>query len=89
MSEPQPPRIEFPCDYPIRVMGDAAPDFRDYVIEVMTRHAGEIDLEQVSVRESRNGRYLSVTVTIIATGETQLRAIHTELKASGRVHMVL
>lgn len=87
MSEQEPPRIEFPCDYPIRVMGDAAADFKDYVVEVMRRHAG--DVRQVSVRESRGGRYLSVTVTITATGVEQLQAIHVELRDSGRVHMVL
>ncbi len=87
MSEQEPPRIEFPCDYPIRVMGDAAADFEDYVVGVMRRHAG--DVRQVSVRESRGGRYLSVTVTITATGVEQLQAIHVELRDSGRVHMVL
>ena len=89
MSEQEPPRIEFPCDYPIKVMGEAAPDFEQYVVEVMSRHAGDISAERISVRESRNGNYLSVSVTIVATGEPQLKAIFEELKASGRVQMVL
>lgn len=87
--QPEPPRIEFPCDYVIRVVGNAAEDFRDFVVEVMARHAELVDPHKVSVRESSNARYLSVTVTIIATGEQQLRALDAELKASGRVHMVL
>ena len=88
-GEPQPPRIEFPCDYVIRVIGNAAEDFREFVIQVTERHAQVVDPHNVSVRESSNGRYLSVTITIVATGEEQLRTLHTELKASGRVHMVL
>lgn len=88
-AESEPPRIEFPCDYVIRVIGNAAEDFREFVIEVMERHAQVVDPHTVSVRESSNGRYLSVTITIVATGEQQLRALDAELKASGRVHMVL
>lgn len=89
MTDSESPRIEFPCDYTIRVVGDAAPDFRAFVLEVMDRHAQGIEHHRVSVRESRNARFFSVTVTITATGEEQLRAIHSDLKASGRVHMVL
>lgn len=89
MSSPEPPRIEFPCDYTLRVVGDAADDFEEFVITALGRHACLAEGEAVSQRRSRNGRYLSVTVTIVATGEEQLRAIDAELKASGRVHMVL
>lgn len=89
MSEQQPPKITFPCDYTIRVMGDAAPDFRDVVIEVMEHHAEPVDRTRVKVKDSRNGRFMSVTVTIVATGEAQLQSIFEELKATGRVHMVL
>lgn len=89
MSQQEPPKIEFPCDYPIKVMGDADVDFQSFVVEVMTKHAGEITTSQVSVRDSRNGTFQSVTVTITATGIDQLQAIHTELQASSRVKMVI
>ncbi|WP_461535716.1 HP0495 family protein [Spongorhabdus nitratireducens] len=85
---PEAPRIEFPCDYPIRVMGDAAPDFKDFVCRVMKKHDPEFNGE-AKVRDSRTGKYLSVLVTIKATGEPQLKAIFEELKASGRIKMVL
>ncbi|HTN32617.1 MAG TPA: DUF493 domain-containing protein, partial [Marinobacter sp.] len=45
--------------------------------------------ENVSVNESSKGRYSSVRLTISATGEPQLKALFEDLKASGRVHMVL
>jgi putative lipoic acid-binding regulatory protein len=57
-------------------------------VEVMVRHAGEL-LAEIDVRPSSNGRFESVRVTITATGEEQLRAIFEELKASGRVHIVI
>lgn len=82
-------KIIFPCDYPIKVMGRAADDFTVFVLDVMQRHAETVLHEQVQVKQSRNGKFVSVTVTITATGEPQLRAIHQELMASGRVQMVL
>ena len=87
MSAPEPPKIEFPCPYPLKIVGNAAPDFRDFVVEVVMRH-GEIE-ERIEVIPSSNGRFQSVRVTLIATGEAQLRALHAELKVSGRVHMVI
>ncbi len=89
MSTEDPPKIEFPCRYPIKVMGDAAADFKDFVVAVMGRHAGDIDEQDVSHRESSKGTFFAVTVTITATGVDQLTAIHEELKLSGRVKMVL
>lgn len=82
-------KIQFPCLYPIKVVGTAAEDFRDYVITVMERHAGELLEEHIDVRASSNGRFLSVRVSITATGPEQLQRIFEELKASGRVHIVL
>ncbi len=89
MSQPSAPKIEFPCDYGIKVIGNAAPDFKDFVVSVVETHAPGIREEHITVNDSRNGRYTSVRLTIWATGEPQLKALFEELKASGRVHMVL
>lgn len=84
------PKIEFPAlRYPIKVIGDAGEGFADLVVEVIQRHAPEFDTSTLVVRDSRNGRYLSVQVLITATGVEQLQAIHVDLRATGRVHMVL
>lgn len=89
MSEPEAPKIEFPCAYPVKVVGDAEPDFRDMVLKILVEYCGPIDDKDVSVRESRTGKFSSVSVTITATGERQLQSIHEALKATGRVQMVL
>jgi putative lipoic acid-binding regulatory protein len=89
MSEPKAPKIEFPCDYHIKVIGDSAPDFTEFVVGVVERHAPGIREEHISVNESSKGRFSSVRLTILATGEPQLKALFEDLKASGRVHMVL
>ena len=89
MSEQDPPKIEFPCDYPIKVMGYACREFHEHVLTVMTRHAPGYDQSAVKVRDSRNGKFQSITVTITATGEPQLQAIFEDLKTSEQVQMVL
>ncbi|APU31856.1 hypothetical protein DFO61_4557 [Ectopseudomonas oleovorans] len=89
-SDVQPPKIEFPCErYPIKVIGTAGEGFSDLVIEVIQRHAPDLDTSTLVMRDSRNGNFLSVQVLITATGVEQLQAIHVDLRATGRVHMVL
>ncbi|WP_297795648.1 DUF493 domain-containing protein [uncultured Marinobacter sp.] len=89
MSEPKAPKIEFPCDYVIKVIGNSAPDFTEFVVDVVEQHAPGISEDDVSVNESSGGRFSSVQLKIVATGEAQLKALFEDLKASGRVHMVL
>lgn len=84
-----PPKIEFPCEYPIKVLGHHTYDFRAVVIEVMTKHTGVVDESQVTERASGKGTFVSITITVIATGKDQLQAIFEDLKATGRVKMVL
>ena len=89
MADITPPKIEFPCAYPLKVIGHAADDFREFVISVLERHTDRIYEETIDLRASSGGRYVSVRVTITATGEEQLTNIFTELKASGRVQAVI
>ena len=42
MTEPEAPKIEFPCDYPVKVMGANDDDFVDVVVEIGRRHAPEL-----------------------------------------------
>ena len=89
MSQQEPPKIEFPCDYPIKVITDNHDQARVLVMDVMQRHAAPLADNCVSERLSREGRFLSMTVTITATGVEQLENIHVDLKATGVVKMVL
>ncbi len=89
MTNTEPPKIEFPCAYPLKIVGHAADDFREFVISVLERHTDRIYEETIDLRASSGGRFLSVRVTITATGEEQLKNIFTELKASGRVQVVI
>ena len=89
MGKQTPPKIEFPCAYPIKVLGRKTDDFKEYVLGVMCKHAGNIDESLITERQSGKGTFTAVTVVITATGKEQLEAIFEDLKSSGRVKMVL
>jgi len=89
MTETEPPKIEFPCDYPIKVLGEAHSSFNEHVLEVMDRHAPGFDRQKISVRDSSKGKWQAMTVVITATGKPQLDSIFAALKTSPRVKMVL
>jgi len=82
------PRIEFPCDYPIKVIGDVSGSISE-IINVVRRHAPEVTPDEVSTRHSRHGNFQSVRVTIVATGEAQLKTLHSDLIALPGVRMVI
>ncbi|MGQ7247515.1 HP0495 family protein [Halomonas sp. V046] len=88
-ADPGDVTITFPCAYPIKVVGDAAQDFAATVAQIVQRHDPEFDATDMQVIDSRNGRFQSVRLTLTATGEDQLKALFEELKATGRVHMVV
>lgn len=70
-------------------MGRQGASFRETILDVVTRHAPGFDEAAITERESRKGSFVSITVTITATGPEQLDALHKDLIATGVVQMVL
>jgi uncharacterized protein len=87
MSEPA--LLEYPCQYPIKVMGHGAAGFAQAVLEIVARHAPDFDAKTVEMKSSKHGRYLSVTCTITAGSREQLDALYRELCDHPSVVMVL
>jgi putative lipoic acid-binding regulatory protein len=71
--------LKFPCEFPIKAMGRATPELEIAVLEIMHRHVPDLGEGAVRTRESRNGNYVSITVTIQARSRDQLDAIYMEL----------
>lgn len=83
------PQIEFPCDYAIKIVGNNDVEFDHDMLDIVERFSPELDRSKVTHRDSRNGKYRALHVTIHATGEEQLNELFLALKATGRVQMVL
>lgn len=71
--------LQFPCSFPIKVMGRDSPDFRDSVVGVVERFVGALDEGAVRTAPSRKGNFVSVTVTINAQSQQQLDDIYRAL----------
>ena len=84
-----PPKIEFPCDYPIKVMCDSSSDLVEKVLGIMVKYDATLTNEKVEKRPSKKGNYCSVRVDFQATGEPQLKKMFEELKTHSWVRMVL
>jgi putative lipoic acid-binding regulatory protein len=82
-------KIEFPCDYPIKVLGRSSDAFESTILAVFDRHAPGFDRQTIVTRPSRKGTFIAVTITITATGTDQLKALHQDLLATGHVTMVI
>jgi len=81
--------FEFPCRFPIKVMGRDENDFCAHVLDLISAEVGEVAPDDVSVRPSSKGQFMSVTVTFEATSRSQLDAVYRSLTASARVLFVL
>lgn len=88
-TNPAPPEITYPCEVPIKAMGLAHDNFEKIIVGIVRRHVLDLDAGAVTTRPSPNGKYISVTVTIMAGSRAQLEAIYLDLKACEQVLMTL
>ena len=88
-DSPQETLFEFPCAFPLKIMGLANDALAPTVHEVVVRHAPDFVAATTDVRASNGGKYLSLTCTINATSKAQLDALYCELSAHPLVKVVL
>ena len=81
--------FEFPCAFPIKVMGLADAALVQAVCEIVLVHAPDFDVATIEQRFSSAGKYLSLTCTINATSREQLDALYRELSSDPLVKIVL
>lgn len=81
--------LQFPTDFPIKIMGPRRDDFVPTMVELVLRHAPDFRAESVEMRVSGSGNYLSVTCVVRATSKAQLDALYREITAHPWVKMAL
>ncbi len=81
--------LEFPCDFPLKVMGLADGALAQTVLEIVTRHDPGFDGAGIEMRASSGGKYVSLTCTVLATSKPQLDALYRELSSHPLVKVVL
>jgi putative lipoic acid-binding regulatory protein len=81
--------LQFPTEFPIKLMGRNTPEFPTIARALVERHAGIVDDDAVQLTSSSNDRYVSVTVTITATSQQQLDAVYQDATDHEDVLMAL
>lgn len=81
--------LEFPCAFPIKIMGPADAALAQTVLEIVLRHAPDFVAATMAMRASSGGKYLGLTCTINATSQAQLDALYRELSTHPMVKVVL
>ena len=81
--------LQFPCSFPIKMMGRADAEFSDIAVRLIEQHVGIVAQNSIQTTQSRNGNFLSVTVTIDAQSQEQLDSIYNDLSNHEDILVVL
>lgn len=81
--------LEFPCDFPIKIMGRDSAEFQALARSLVEKHTGPLADKAIVSSLSRNGTFVSVTITVVAESQEQLDNIYRELTAHDDVLMAL
>ena len=81
--------FEFPCRFPVKVMGRDEPKFQAHVVKMISSHVAGISAEDVVTRPSSKGKFVSVTVTFTAENRQQLDDVYRTLTSDEQVLYVL
>lgn len=86
---PEESLIQYPCDFPIKVMAVSHPDVIDKLSDIVLNHDASFEKNTIEVRASAKGNYTGLTFTIKATSREQLDAVYKALHAHELVKIVL
>jgi len=89
MLNPVDSLIDYPCDFPIKIMGAMQDAFAQTIVDVVSSHDPEFHAGKLEMRPSTKGNYLSLTVTVRATSREQLDNLYRALSSHPMVKMVL
>lgn len=81
--------IEYPSQFPIKVMGVKVDGYVNAVTEVARQFDPAFDAASIELRESNGGKYLGVTITVTATSREQLDDLYRALSSHPMVKVVL
>jgi uncharacterized protein len=81
--------LQFPTDYPIKVLGRPSDEFRARVHAIMLKHAPDLEPSRMTERMSEQGNYLSISYIIVAQSREQVTALAKDLAECELVVMVI
>lgn len=71
--------LEFPCVFPLKVIGRNVAEFEGEVFTIVQKHVPNAEREHLTRRPSAGSKYLALTVTFVANSQIQLDELYLEL----------
>jgi putative lipoic acid-binding regulatory protein len=81
--------IKFPCEFTIKIFGNASDEFEINVLSIIRKHLPELREDAIRIRPSQDKKYMAMSVTIYTTSKEQLDTLYRALSSSPHVLMVL
>ena len=81
--------IEFPCMFPIKVMGEVHDEFTSTVIKIIKQKNKDFDSSTIEMKGSSEGRYISLTCFVYVTSKPELDDIYRSLSTHPLIKVVL
>lgn len=81
--------FEFPCQFPIKIMGPATDDFESQIRALVADQLGELPDSAWKIRPSAKGNFIGMTLTFTATSRAQIDALYHAITAHPDVKMCL
>ena len=81
--------IEYPSLFPIKVMGIKVDGLVHAITQIAHQFDPAFDASTIELRESSGGKYLGVTITVMATSREQLDELYRTLGTHPMVRVVL
>lgn len=86
---PEDSLIEYPSQFPIKVMGKNHPELAQQLTQVVLQFDPGFDAATVEMRPSSRGNYIGLTFTVLATSREQLDDLYRALHGHPLVSVVL
>ena len=81
--------IEFPCMFPIKVVGEVHDEFTSTVIKIIKQKNKDFDPSTIEMKGSSEGRYISLTCFVYVTSKPELDDIYRSLSTHPMIKVVL
>ncbi|MGB7183003.1 MAG: DUF493 domain-containing protein [Burkholderiaceae bacterium] len=81
--------LDFPAEFPIKVMGNQHELFVQSITELVTKHIEDFDAASIVETSSRTGKFISLTVSVQVTSREQLQSLYEALADHKLVRIVL
>lgn len=89
MSEKEPSKLTFPCEFTFKVIGNANDLFESEVLQIFRHHFPLLSEGAVASKPSKNNKYTALSITVTATSQSQLDNIYQVLSHHPLILFVL